>query len=293
MVGGIDYITKPFKPRELRARVKTHLELQDLQDDIKDKNKNLEIEVESELEKNKQQQFLMLHQSRLAQMGEMISMIAHQWRQPLNTLSMLNNTVVLKFKRDKLDTDIMNYFNENSNKQIQQMSKTIDDFRDFFKPEKEKIDYCINDIIIHSIDMLNPVFSKYNLNIEFSDAQKIYSNGFANELGQALVNIINNAKDALVENKIVDKEIVVDLEQKGDKAIITIKDNAGGIPEDIIDKIFDPYFSTKLEKNGTGLGLYMTKLIIEEHLDGEIGVENIDDGATFSIELLKNKGFNA
>ncbi len=273
-------------------RVSTVLDLTELkntQKELERLNNSLEEKVELEVEKNKQQQLLMLHQSRLAQMGEMISMIAHQWRQPLNTLSMLSNTVVLKYRRGKLDADIIDYFSTNSDKQIQQMSKTIDDFRDFFKPEKEKIDYCINDIITNSIDMLNPVFSKYDLIVKYENKDKFYSNGFPNELGQAFVNIINNAKDALVENEIIDKVIVVNLEQKEDSAIITIIDNAGGIPEDIIDRIFDPYFSTKLEKNGTGLGLYMAKLIIEEHLDGEISVENIDGGAEFKIILEVEK----
>ncbi len=254
---------------------------------IQEKQK-LQENIKQEIEKNRQQQLLMLHQSRLAQMGEMISMIAHQWRQPLNTLSMLNHTVVLKYKRGKLDTDIVDYFSKNSDKQIQQMSKTIDDFRNFFKPEKERVDYCINDVILHSIDILNAGFSQYNFTVKYENNKEIYSNGFPNELGQALVNILNNARDALVENKIVDKMLVVHLEEQDDKVILTIRDNAGGIPEDIIDKIFDPYFSTKAEKNGTGLGLYMTKLIIEDHLDGKISVENIDNGAEFSI-VLKHK----
>ncbi len=118
---------------------------------------------------------------------------------------------------------------------------------------------------------------------------KIYSNGFSNELGQALVNIINNAKDALVENRIVDKVIVVNLQKQESEAIITIRDNAGGIPDDIIAKIFDPYFLPKEEKSGTGLGLYMTKLIAEEHLDGKINVENMDSGAEFRIVLKREK----
>jgi signal transduction histidine kinase len=256
---------------------------------IQEKQK-LQEDIKQEIEKNRQQQLLMLHQSRLAQMGEMISMIAHQWRQPLNSLAMLSNIVVVKYRRGKLDTKIIDYFNESSNKQIQQMSKTIDDFRDFFKPEKERVDYCINDVIIHSIDMLNVGFSQYNLVLKYENSQKIYSNGFPNELGQALVNIINNAKDALVENEIVDKVIVVYLEEQDNRVILTIRDNAGGIPDDIIDKIFDPYFSTKAEKNGTGLGLYMTKLIIEEHLDGKVSVKNRSDGADILYLYFNLKG---
>jgi len=212
-------------------------------------------------------------------------MIAHQWRQPLNILSVLSQSIVFKYKLGQLDADKVDHFSKNSDKQIQQMSKTIDDFRNFFKPEKEKINFCINDTVIHSIDMLNPVFSSYDLIVKYENRDKLYSNGFPSELGQALVNIINNAKDALIENKIANKVIVVDLEQKDNKAIITIRDNAGGIPKDIVNNIFDPYFSTKEEKNGTGLGLYMTKLIIEEHMEGKITVENRDGGAEFTIVL--------
>ncbi len=268
--------------RDISNRKKAEYELEQL-------NKDLRNRVDKEVEKNRKQDQLILKQSRLAQMGEMISMIAHQWRQPLNALTMLNQAVVLKYKRGKLDTDLIDYFSKNSDRQIQQMSKTIDDFRDFFKPEKENVDYCINDVIVHCINMLNTVFSKYDLLIEYDNTQTIYSNGFPNELGQSLINIFNNAKDALVDNEIADKVIIVDLEQKDDKAIITIRDNAGGIPDDIIDKIFDPYFSTKEGKNGTGLGLYMTKLIIEDHLNGQISVENIDDGAEFTITLKEMK----
>jgi len=264
-------------------------ELKNTQKELERLNYSLKEKVEIEVEKNNQQQLLMLHQSRLAQMGEMISMIAHQWRQPLNTLAMLNQTVVLKYRRDKLDSEIIDYFSESSDKQIQQMSKTIDDFRDFFKPEKEKVDFCISDVITDAIDILNPVLAKHNLTVECENSKKIYSYGYPNELGQALVNIINNAKEALVENKIVDKVLAVHLDEQDDKAVITIRDNAGGIPDDIFDKIFDPYFSTKVEKNGTGLGLYMTKLIIEEHLKGKITVENRDGGAWFTIVLKRKK----
>ncbi len=266
--------------RDISNRKKAEYELEQL-------NKHLQNRVDKEVEKNRKQDQLILEQSRLAQMGEMISMIAHQWRQPLNALSILTSSVVLKYRRGKLDSDLIDYFNENSKKQIQKMSKTIDDFRDFFKPENERIDYCINDVIINSIDMLNPVFNKYQFAIAYENSKKIYANGFPNELGQALVNILNNAKDALVENEIADKILVVSLEEQEDRAILTISDNAGGIPDDIIDKIFDPYFSTKAEKNGTGLGLYRTKLIIEDHLDGKINVENRDGGVKFNIVLKK------
>ncbi len=172
---------------------------------------NLEETIEYEVEKNKNQQLLMLHQSRLAQMGEMISMIAHQWRQPLNSLSILNNTVILKYKINKLDNEVMDYFKENSSKQIKNMSETINDFRNFFKPEKQKVEFCINDIILNTIDMIKPIFANNKIDIIFDKTEDINLIGFPNELGQAVLNIINNAKDALVENNIDNKKIKISI----------------------------------------------------------------------------------
>ncbi len=245
----------------------------------------LKKRVKQEIQKNREKEKLMLHQSRLAQMGEMISMIAHQWRQPLNNLSVLNQTVVLKYKRDKLDEKAIEYFKINSSKQIQSMSKTIDDFRNFFKPEKKKINFCINEIIENIINMIEPIFTIKEIEIRFKVDTSYHIIGYPNELGQAILNIINNAKDALIENNIKEKRIDILLNKDKDMLTLIIKDNAGGIPNNIKDKIFDPYFSTKNDKNGTGLGLYMTKMIIENHCDGKINVSNDEFGAVFKISL--------
>ena len=250
---------------------------------IKVLHDTLETRVEEEVEKNKQQQLLMLQQNRLAQMGEMISMIAHQWRQPLNTLAILNQTLVLKYRRGKLDDTLIETFKENSKKQISQMSNTIDDFRDFFKPEKEKIEFCINDVMHHVLEILKPVLEINSITILFEEEGRLSIIGYPNELGQAILNLISNAKDALLENDVQDKQISIAL-KKTDTAIeLLVGDNAGGIPEEIMDKIFDPYFSTKVEKNGTGLGLYMTKMIIEEHMGAVLSISNDDRGAVFKI----------
>ncbi|RLA84471.1 MAG: hypothetical protein DRG78_01310 [Epsilonproteobacteria bacterium] len=255
---------------------------------IKVLNDNLENKIKEEVEKNKQQQLLMLHQSRLAQMGEMINMIAHQWRQPLNVLSMINQTIILQYNRKKLDDEKVKYFKENTKKQIQNMSKTIDDFRNFFKPEKEKIEFYINDVISDTLELVKPILTKASIEIIFKNKQQFKIIGFPNELGQAILNIINNAKDALVENKIENKQIKIKLVED-ENITLTISDNAKGIPENIIDKVFDPYFSTKENKNGTGLGLYMTKIIIEEHTNSKISVSNNKNGANFIITLNKLK----
>jgi len=254
-----------------------------LKKEIEGLNQSLETKVQEEISKNRQKEKLMLQQSRLAQMGEIISMIAHQWRQPLNTLSMLNQTIIMRYERGKLDDKFVKYFKENSKIQIKNMSETIDDFRNFFKPEKEKSEFCINKVIENTVDIVRPVFEKEKIDLKINLNEKLYIVGFPNEFGQALLNIINNAKDALIENNIEDKYIKIDLINENEKIILTVNDNAGGIPEDIISKIFDPYFSTKTQKDGTGLGLYMSKLIIEDHCSGKLSVKNNEIGALFII----------
>jgi len=249
----------------------------------------LKSRIDKEVKKNQEQQLLMLQQSRLAQMGEMISMIAHQWRQPLNNLSLINQLLISKYKKKKLDDSAIEYFKINSKKQIDLMSKTIDDFRNFFKPQKLKSEFSINSAIKDTLEMLNSVFTNNNIEIDFK-ADKDYSiKSYQSSFIQVVLNILNNAKDALIENKEDNRKISIKIKESEDSIILEISDNAGGIKKDIIDKIFDPYFSTK-GKNGTGLGLYMTKVIVQDHLKGSISVSNKDDGAVFKIDISKKEG---
>jgi len=256
-----------------------------LQNELEEINLTLKDRVKNEVEKNKKQQLMIIQQSRLAQMGEMISMIAHQWRQPLNNLSILNNTIVLKYSKNKLDDEVIERYKDNSKKQIQLMSKTIDDFRNFFKPNKQKTSFEIHSIIENTFDILKPLFIKHNIIYKLDYKDVIRVQGYPNELGQALLNILSNSIDALLENKIQNKQIDIKLYKDKEFVYIELLDNARGIPEDILDRVFDPYFSTKNEKNGTGLGLYMTKMIIEEQMNGKIDVSNEQSGALFHIRL--------
>ena len=227
---------------------------------------------------------MLLQQSRLAQMGEMISMIAHQWRQPLNTLSLLTQSIVLKYKADTLNPIYINEFHTNTKKQITQMSSTIDDFRNFFKPEKEKRQFSLSEPLYHAIDILKPRLDIERIQIEEKIDEEISIYGFENEIGQTIINIINNSIDALNDNKTIkEKKILISLEKINTLSVLSIVDNAGGIPDNILDKVFDPYFSTKGEKNGTGLGLYMSKVIIQEHMNGKLEVSNNEEGAVFTI----------
>ena len=253
-------------------------------------NANLEKIIKNEIKKNRQKDTFMLQQSRLAQMGEILSMIAHQWRQPLNNLSIVNQTLLLKYKKNKLDDDVMSNFKKDSNNQIKQMSTTIDDFRNFFKPDKELKRLCISDTLEETLEIAKPILINFNIHIDTKIKKDVFIDAYQNEFGQVILNIINNAKDALVENNITDKRIFIELKELKDEVIITIKDNGGGIPSDILEEIFDPYFSTKDSKNGTGLGLYMSKLIIEEHMGGTLSASNTKDGAIFTIVLIKGVG---
>jgi signal transduction histidine kinase len=252
----------------------------------KEQERILRERIAYEVHKNKEQQLFMLQQNRLAQMGELISMIAHQWRQPLNNLSLINQLLVTKYHKGKLNEETLNYFKENSKKQIELMSHTIDDFRNFFQntnDKKQKI--SLNKIVKDTMHISTSIFESNNIAVECRCKEEYTIFGYANSFSQVILNIFNNAKDILIENHIQNKKISIELYNEGDSVMLSIEDNAGGIKPDIINKIFDPYFSTKKSKNGTGLGLYMSKMIVEEQMQGRLEVTNSKDGAKFIITM--------
>ena len=246
-------------------------------------NKNLHEKVKQEVEKQREQELHMLQQSKLAQMGNMMNMIAHQWKQPLNVLSMLIQTVKHKHKRSKIDDEFIQYFDTNTKKQLDEMTKTINDFMHYFRPKNES-EFLINDIIKHNISIIEPLFLANNITIVYNNKSTKELTIHNDMIGQVIINILNNAKDALIENSIEHKIIHITLSSQNNHTQITIQDNAGGIAKKIIDKIFDPYFSTKNDK-GTGLGLYMSKIIIETYYKGSLFVSNTDKGALFTITI--------
>jgi signal transduction histidine kinase len=245
----------------------------------------LEEKISQERKKNKEQALFLLQQNRLAQMGELISMIAHQWRQPLNNLSLINQLLVNKFQKGKLDEDGVEYFKVNSKKQIEFMSSTIDDFRNFFKHSETEKEFDIASVVHNVINLSGPVFEKNGISIIYDLEKKCKVLAHENSFAQVVLNIMNNAKDALIERDVKEKQIHVSLDAQGEDVLLSVEDNAGGIDSSIIEKIFDPYFSTKTNKNGTGLGLYMSKMIIEEQMKGDLKVQTTENGAKFIISV--------
>ncbi|RXJ79460.1 PAS domain-containing sensor histidine kinase [Arcobacter sp. F2176] len=244
--------------------------------------------------KNKEK--IMKQQSKMAAMGEVLENIAHQWRQPLSNISAISTGIGLKNELKTLEEkeihDSMNQINDS----VQYLSKTIDDFRSFFKPSKEKTNFTIEETFEKSLMIIGSKFK--NENIEFiNEIDNIDIINDKNALIQVLINLFNNSKDAFIENNLSNRLIFIKTNIKDNKLIIEIKDNAGGVNESIINKIFEPYFTTKDKSLGTGIGLYMSEEIVVKHMQGEINVENIEfeyneekqKGAKFSIILpLKN-----
>jgi len=241
----------------------------------------LEQEVQSK-------QALLIQQSRLASMGDMIGNIAHQWRQPLNTLGLIIQKTGYYAKEDLLKEGDIDENVDKCMSIIYGMSETIDDFRDFFSPHKEKNNFLVKEAIDKAYHILEP--NLQHLDIAYtSDIKEDYTvHSFSNEFSQVILNILTNAKDSLVSSKIENPSIFVSVVKEEKDLIISILDNGGGIPQEQIDKIYDPYFTTKEEGKGTGLGLYMSKMIIEDHMHGKLHAENTMYGARFTISLKSN-----
>ena len=242
-----------------------------------------DISYKKSLENQKK---VFLEQSKMAAMGELISMIAHQWRQPLQTVSILAQKLVLTKTTDGfVDNDILETSVTDIDMQLNYMSKTIDDFRNFFKPESKKIIAKPSDIINKAIKFLHYILTINNIDYKVEIIKDSEFNIIENNLIQVLINIIKNSIDVLLERDIESKLIIIRCDFNENYVIIEIEDNAGGIAEENLNKVFESYYTTKNSEKGTGLGLYMSKTIIEEHSLGRLSVKNGLDGALFRIEL--------
>ncbi|WP_162919458.1 sensor histidine kinase [Malaciobacter mytili] len=266
-------------------KVNKSLQLKSIQ--LKELNDNLEDRVKEEILKQKEQEQILIQQSRLAAMGEMIGNIAHQWRQPLNALSLLIQNIYFSYKMESLDDEFMQRSLDKANLLTKNMSKTIDDFRNFFRPNKSKELFEVNSFILKSIYLVESSFEHNNIQIDFIQSNPIQIEGFPNEFSQVVLNILSNAKDALIEKKIANAKVIIKIVLQNELINVIIENNAGQIPEEILEKIYEPYFTTKEEGKGTGIGLYMSKTIIENNMNGKLFSKNIDDGVQFIIQIPK------
>ena len=253
------------------------------ENELIDENDILDAKIKEEVSKNVQKEKQLIIQNRSAALGDMLGAIVHQWKQPLNGISIANSSMTLQLELDNLDKK---YFLSNTSaieKQIENMNKTMNDFKDFFKPKNQSC-YKISDSINDVLNLIDKIYQIKNVNIKLNLDDNLMTNGYPNELNQVIINILNNARDAILETESEIKYIYVDSYlDKDNLNIISITDCAGGIPEDIIDKIFDPYVTTKSNKDGTGIGLDMSKAIMEK-VDGNISAKNIEktiDGKTY------------
>jgi len=240
------------------------------------------LQAVEELRKN---ELMMIQQNRLAAMGEMLTNIAHQWRQPLNVLGLKVQEIRLSYELGGFSKELLDANVAKAMDILKHLSQTIDVFRDFSAPDKGKGLFSVNDVVAKTVSLIEDNFTALGIAIEVSSRGEPQINGYLNQFAQVLLNILVNAKDAFLEKKTVNPRITICSWAKDNRAVVTITDNAGGIEGEILNRIFDPYFTTKELGKGTGIGLFMSKTIIEKSMGGRLTACNVEGGAQFRIEL--------
>ena len=235
-------------------------------------------------QERKKDQFI-LEQAKFASLGEMIEQIAHQWRQPLNNIGLINQDIYFKKILGTLTDEEFERFHSQIDTSIDYLSNTINDFRDYNKANKEKEMYLVSDAITTVLHITEATLTYHKINVTLKLDNNLKVHNMKSEFFQVLINILNNAKDALIDNNIEEKKIEIHLTRHYKNALLTVLDNGGGIPQENLSKIFDSYFTTKENSHGTGIGLYMSQNIIQQHMNGNIEVHNKNDGACFKITL--------
>jgi PAS domain S-box-containing protein len=271
--------------RDISERKLLENERKKSQEKIESLNKTLERRVANEVKKNREMDHRLLQQSRLAQMGEMISMIAHQWRQPLSAISVTSGALSRKAKKQTLDFETSIELSDKISGYAQHLSETINDFRNFFKPNTGKGEISYDEIVQAVLEIIGVSIANKNIEIRQNLQCHVAFPCYPNELKQVLLNLLKNAEDALIEHAPDRPCIKISTYEHQGKYLLEVEDNGGGIAAKDMKYIFDPYFSTKQDKNGTGLGLYMSKTIVEEHCNGELRTKNGSEGALFTVVL--------
>lgn len=265
---------------EIAERQVVQEDLAEKQQMLESLNQTLEERIEAAVKELRQKDQSLIQQSRLAAMGEMISNIAHQWRQPLNLIGLIIQGLpeCKNLSQETLDYEVERIMNI-----IMHMSQTIDDFRYFFRQDKEKTLFTANQAVAKTVEFISPEDKGISVFITAQPEVTVF--GYSNEYSQALLNILSNAKDVLVEKKVEKPRINIGISCTDGRSMVTVSDNGGGISADDLPKIFDPYFTTKDKMQGTGIGLYMSKIIIEQNMGGSLTARNVEGGAMFTIEV--------
>lgn len=264
-VGGVDYVSKPFKPKEVLSRVSTHLELSNQQQMLEN---------------------MLLQQSKLAAIGEMIDAVAHQWIQPISLINMQVQMVGYTFEDKKLDQKYVDKFQEETMFQLEHLTDTLKEFRNFFRPDKEVEEFDVRDMLKKVLLLVKDEFIKNKIVVTVDDKDNFTLLGIENEFKHLVLNIINNARDAFNENSKKDRKIQINILNNDVSKSIEIIDNAGGIPKSVIDDIFKAHITTKADSNGTGIGLYLSSQIARKH-DGTLEAVNTKNGAKFIFTQIK------
>ena len=248
---------------------------------------NLELRIQQEIAERTKQEQLLIQQSKLAAMGNMIGNIAHQWRQPLGEINAILMHIGVRYSFKDFDEDFLTQKINACNKITSYMSNTISDFQNFFKPSKSKVVFEVNDACERASAILQASLKFHLIRFHFEQSEPSAILGYPNEFAQAILNILSNAKDVLIDRQVQDPFIRMSVKHGKTYTLIKIEDNGGGIAPEYVERIFEPYFTTKHAKQGTGIGLYMTKMIIENNMNGIIVVHNTPSGVLFTIKLKR------
>ena len=268
-IGGIEYITKPIDNNLLTSKLKVYIELYE---SINKSKKDLD-----------KTENLLIHNSKMASLGEMIGIISHQLKQPLNVISLHSQCLKLSYEDGELNDEVMKDFNDNTKSQVNYMTETINGFLDFYNPNKTAEVFNINDSIQKALKILESKISLNNVKLDLQIDETLKTTGIKMELVQVLINIISNSLDVFIERDIKNRIIFLKLFEEDSKTVLTLEDSAGGVKDDILEKLLDPYFTTKT--TGTGIGLYMVKLIIKNNFKGDLKIMNSENGLKFMIAL--------
>lgn len=266
---------------DISARMQAQEQLALKQEQLELLNLSLQKQVQETVAELRLKDQVLIIQGRQAAMGEMIGNIAHQWRQPLNVLAMVIFNLQCAHQDRELTDAYMNESAATANRLIQKMSATINDFRNFFNPDKEQVAFSAREQIKYAVEMVAAALENATITIAVASGDDCSLFGFPNEYSQVLLNLLSNAKDAIVESEALPGQIAITLTEQDGMGVVSVRDNGGGIPEAISSKIFEPYFSTK--SMGTGIGLYMSKMIIERNMKGRLEVQTIEGGCEFSV----------